>query len=138
MPQPLMSPAEIHDFGIEVVFGQLQKDGYEVVAVNTELGSNPQIVARKDGQLHIVVVRTACYPNKGTIESDASALQCIAHADAKGAICHFASVGIANSSGTTEAEMATPSKGAGFFVSYEGMVILTRSDRVRVLGSKDL
>lgn len=133
MPVQVMSASEIHDFGVETVFRQLQSDGHEILAVNTNLEKNPQIVAKKDGRLQFILVRTACYPNKGALESDAIALQAIAHADSNKATCYFASVGIANSSGRTDAEMAVPEKGAGFFVAYEGLVILTRSDRVKVL-----
>lgn len=41
----LMTPEEIHNFGIEVVFKYLKDDGYDIVSVNTELGYNPQIIA---------------------------------------------------------------------------------------------
>lgn len=137
MPTQLMSAAEIHEFGIEVVFQQLQKDGHEILAVNTDLGKNPQIVAKKDNQLQFILVRTACYPKKGEIENDSVAMQAIAHADLNNATCYFASVGIANSSGKTDSEMAVPTKGAGFFVAFEGLVILTRSDRVKVWHARD-
>lgn len=131
MQKQLMSAEEIHAFGIEVVCKYLQKDGHEIIEINTTPGINPQIVARKDEGLEFIVVRTACYPDKGQIESEQLALQCIAHADRHHAICYFASVGIANAQGATEQEMALPIKGAGFYVAYEGLVILTRSDRVR-------
>lgn len=133
MQRQPMSVADIHRFGVEVAFAYLQKQGHEIVSVNTTPGINPQIVARKDGHLQFVVVRTACYPSKGEIESDQLAMQCIAKADEHGAICYFASVGIANAEGKTEKEMAAPLKGAGLHVAFEGLVILTRSDRVRVM-----
>ena len=37
-PDTLMTEEEIHVFGIEIVFGQLQKEGYEIVDVNTKIG----------------------------------------------------------------------------------------------------
>lgn len=57
----------------------------------------------------------------------------IDHADKHDAIPYFASVGICNSNGKNEEEMSLPVKGAGFYVSYEGMLIITRSDRVRII-----
>jgi len=63
-----MTEEEIHDFGIEIVVGQLKKEGYEIESVNTDLGMNPQVVGRKDNQLAFVAVRTACYPEKGQLE----------------------------------------------------------------------
>ncbi|HSS47035.1 MAG TPA: hypothetical protein VLL03_06455 [Burkholderiales bacterium] len=134
MKKELMTAQEIHDFGIEIVFKQLQKEGHKILSVNIELGTNPQIVARKDGQIEFIIVRTACYPNRGEIESAELALQCVAYADKADAICYFASVGIVNADGKTETEMGTPVKGVGFHAMYEGLLILTRSDRVKVWG----
>ena len=118
-----MTKAEIHDFGVEVVFGFLQREGHEIVAVNTDPSVNPQIVAKKDGQLEFVVVRTACYPDKGLLDPS-SKINCIEHAEKSGAICYFASVGIANASGTNDAEMALPVKGAGYHVAFNGIELL--------------
>jgi methanogenic corrinoid protein MtbC1 len=61
MASELMTAAEIHDFGIEVVFNYLKKEGHEIVSVNTNVGVNPQVLAKKNGQLEFIVVRTACY-----------------------------------------------------------------------------
>ncbi len=119
----LMTKAEIHDFGVEVVFGFLQREGHEIVAVNTDLSVNPQVVSTKDGQLEFVVVRTDCYPAKGTLDPSIKTL-CIERALAAGAICYFASVGIANSSGTNDAEMSLPVKGAGYHVAFSGIELL--------------
>jgi len=127
MTQALMTPSEIHDFGVEVVFGQLQRDGHEIVSVNTDLGMNPQIVARKDGQLEFNLVRTDCYPGKGLLESEAIAHSTLEHARKFQAACYFASVGIANASGAESGEMNKPVKGAGFYVRFEGLQVLSPS-----------
>ena len=132
-----MSLEEIHDFGIEMVFNQLKKEGYEIQSVNTEFGVNPQIVARNGNQLAFIAVRTACYPAKGQLEESVH-FQMTEYADKYGAIPYFASVGIANADATTKEEMAIPIKGAGFYVAYEGMEIIARSDRVKVLSDKGL
>ena len=132
MAKELMTAAEIHDFGIEIVFGYLREEGYEIVEVNTDLAMHPQIVATKNGELKFIIVRTASYPSKGQIENDQEASQCFAHADKRGATCYFASVGIANADGADDAEMAVPVKGAPFHVSFDGLVILTSADRVKV------
>ena len=126
MATQLMTAAEIHDFGVEAVFKQLQKDGYEILGCNSDIGKNPQIVAKKDNLLKFILVRTACYPNKGSLESKAEALQAIIHAESNNATCYFASVGIANAEGKSDVEMAVAVKGAGFFIAYEGLVILAR------------
>ena len=130
MAKELMTKSEMHDFGIEVVCNYLKKDGHEIVSVNTDIALNPQAVARKNGQLEFIIIRTAFYPLKGAIESDQIAAHCIEHAEKHNAICYFASVGLANADGKNDAEMAIPVKGAGYYISFEGLVILARSDRV--------
>ena len=129
----LMTAADIHDFGIEVVIKECQKEGYTVESANNELGQNPQIVAKKNGKLIFVFVRTACYPDKGKMESDRLHFRCIEHAERFNALPYFASVGICNSSGETEAEMATPIKGAGYYVAYEGMLLMAPTDGVTLM-----
>lgn len=128
-----MSPEEIHNFGIEVVSNYLKKDGYEIISVNGELGFNPQIIATKNGSKAFVVTRTACYPNNGILE-DSTHFEMINFAEKHNATPYFASVGICNAEGKNEEEMSLPIKGGGFFVSYNGMLIITRSDRVKVYG----
>jgi hypothetical protein len=132
-----MTDEEIHDFGIEIVFNQLKKEAYKIQSVNTKFGVNPQIIAKKGTQLAFIAVRTACYPEKGKLEESVH-FQMIEHADKHGAIPYFASVGIANANAKTEDEMRVPVKGAGFHVAYEGMQIITRSDRVKILNEKGL
>ena len=131
--QEVMDEDDIHDFGINVVAEYSQKDGFEIVSINKDRKYNPQIVAKKNGQLAFIVVRTACYPNKGSLDDAALRSQLISNADQHNAICYFASVGIANSEGQTDEEMGIPIKGGGYYVSFEGLLILTRSDRVKIL-----
>lgn len=132
-----MTLDEIHDFGIEIVTNQLQKEGYEINNVNTDIDMNPQIIGTKENQLAFIAVRTACYPEKGQLEEPIH-FQMIEHAEKYGAIPYFASVGIANADAKSEEEMAIPVKGAGFHVAYEGLVIIARSDRVKVFDKNGL
>jgi hypothetical protein len=120
----LMTIDDIHDFGVEVVFNQLKKEGYEILSVNTKVGINPQIVAKKGNELAFIVVRTACYPGKGQLE-EFIRFQMIEHAREQVATPYFASVGIANANAETDDEMSVPVKGAGFYVAYEGIELIT-------------
>ncbi|OIO16996.1 MAG: hypothetical protein AUJ54_10460 [Ignavibacteria bacterium CG1_02_37_35] len=130
----IMTDSEMHEFGIEVVCNQIQKDGFTIDSVNPDKNINPQIVARKDGQLSFIVVRTTCYPQKGTIDSDLLFEQLVHNADKHNAVLYFAGVGIANSQAKVENEMSIPIKGAGFYISYDGLLIMTYSNRVKILG----
>lgn len=98
---------DIHDFGVEVVFNQLRKEGYEIQSVNTKTGMNPQIIAKKDTESLSIVVRTACYPDKVQLE-DFVRLQMIEHAKIHGAAPYFDSVGIANANTAIDNEMSVP------------------------------
>jgi len=115
-----MSPDEIHDFGIEIVAKDARKMGYKIISINNRLGHDPQIVAEKNGKTFHVLVRTACYPSKG--ELDEGALGILSEkANSQNAGLLFASVGIANANGKTDSEMGQCVRGAGFYVSYQGM-----------------
>lgn len=116
----LMSPDEIHDFGIEIVTKDARKMGYKIISINNRLGHDPQIVAEKNGKTFHVLVRTACYPSKG--ELDEGALGILSEkANSQNSGLLFASVGIANANGKTDSEMGQCVRGAGFYVSYQGM-----------------
>ncbi|MEP7076667.1 MAG: hypothetical protein ABI878_12750 [Acidobacteriota bacterium] len=123
--QKLLTAADIHVFGIEIVFKQLEKDGWTIdsVDVESDIKSEPQITAHKDGETAFFVVRTGLYPGRGRFEEGQVSFETlVGHAMAHGASCYFASVGIANANGKTEAEMATPVKGVGFNVEFDGLV----------------
>ena len=121
----LMTAADIHAFGVEIVCRQLEKDGWMIESGDAlaDLKSEPQIVAQKDGELAFFVVRTGMYPGRGRFEEGNEAFETLVkHAAAHGAACYYASVGIANSEGKTEAEMSIPVKGVGYNVEFDGLV----------------
>lgn len=121
----LMTPAEIHAFGVEIVYKQLEKDAWVIDSADVlaDIYTEPQIVAKKDGELAFFVVRTALFPRRGRFEEGQAAFDALVrHAKAHGASCYFASVGIANSEGTTDEEMSVPIKGVGYHVQFDGLI----------------
>ncbi len=119
-----MTEADVHAFGVEIVFKQLEEAGWtlESADVFAERETHPQIVGRKDGETGFFVVRTEMYPNRGRIEGEEVFQTLVSHAAAHGASCYFASVSIANSEGESEEDMAIPVKGAAFHVAFDGLV----------------
>jgi hypothetical protein len=120
-----MSSSDIEAFGVEIVFRQLESDGWiiETAVPRADKAREPQIVAHKDGELAHFVVRTGVYPNRGRFEEGQPAYEeLVSHAKQHGANCYFASVGIANSEGKTEDEMSTPVKGVAYQVEFDGLV----------------
>lgn len=121
----LMTQQDIHAFGVEIVYKQLEKDGWviESADVLADLHSEPQIVANKDGELAFFIVRTGMYPGRGRFDEGQDAFNnLVHHATAHGASCYYASVGIANSEGKTDEEMSVPVKGVGYNVQFDGLV----------------
>jgi len=120
-----MTPADIHAFGVEIVFKQLEKDAWviESADVLADIHTEPQIVAKKDGELAFFVVRTATHPGRGRFDEGQEAFEdLVRHANEHGASCYFASVGIANSEGKTEEEMSVPVKGVAYNIEFNGLV----------------
>lgn len=120
----LMTEAEIHAFGVEIVYKQLIEAGWliESADVFADRLTQPQIVAYKDGDPGFFVVRTAMYPDRGRIEGEETFQTLVKHARAHSAACYFASVSIANSEGKTEEEMGIPVKGVAYHVAFDGLV----------------
>lgn len=59
--QPL-TEQELHNLAMNIVGKQLEADGFEFMAVNSELKKNPQFVCLKEKELHFVVVKSIEYP----------------------------------------------------------------------------
>jgi hypothetical protein len=131
MPEmELMTEADIHAFGVEIVYKQLEEAGWalESADVYADRETHPQIVANKDGETGFFVVRTDMYPKRGRIEGEDVFQNLVRHAGAHGASCYFASVSIANSEGKTEEEMAVPVKGVAYHVAFDGLVRMELPD----------
>jgi hypothetical protein len=95
----------------------------------------PQIVARKNGRLCFVVVRTDVYPNKGRLSDDREVFYNLEHAERNDALCYFASVGICNSAAAEagdEKAMGVPVREGGFYVDFDGLKVLTTLDRIGI------
>ena len=135
MTWPLMPPAELHAFGIEMILPQIQKEGVTIQHVNVNPAQGPQVVGQRWGSLAFIIVRTACYPETGALSGE-EFTHWLAWADRHGATSFFASVGIAcvaypdRSDVQDEADMRLPIKHGGFNIRYEGLRVMTTSDRV--------
>jgi len=54
---------EIHQLAIKEVGDHLEAEGYEFLAVNSQLKRTPQFVCVKDKKLYFVLVQGTLYPN---------------------------------------------------------------------------
>ena len=66
----LMTKADIHAFGVEIVYKQLEKDDWTIRSADVEadLSNEPQIIAEKEGELAFFVIRTDIHPGRGRFE----------------------------------------------------------------------
>ena len=120
-----MTPADIHAFGVEILYKQLEQDGWVIDSADVlaDLRTEPQLVAKKEGELAFFIVRTDVYPKRGRFEEGTEAFETLVrHAKAHGASCYFASIGIANSEGETEEAMSVPVKGVGYNIQFDGLI----------------
>ena len=114
-----MNNEELHFLGIKVVYKDMVDKGYEVLNVRKELDVEPQILAQRNGQKVMVVVKTEKYPHMGHLMPNIAATV-RQLAQNYQAICYFASVGIANADGETEEEMSKPVVGGHYYINYDG------------------
>ena len=61
MQQPL-TEQELHNLAMNIVGKQLEADGFEFLAINSELKKNPQFVCTKNKKMRFVVVKAIEYP----------------------------------------------------------------------------
>jgi hypothetical protein len=64
-----MTNEEVNEFGINIVLEDLRKNGFIISAVTTDRHSNPQIVAKSNGQLFHIVVRRHVIQIKETLKA---------------------------------------------------------------------
>ncbi len=115
-----LTEQELHQLAMNIVGKELEKNGFEFLAVNSKLKKNPQFVAIKEKQLHFVVVRAVMYPENPN-EYDANLINKVKeHATKFEAITHFAGVGLANSS---DYEKPLDSD-SDYVVNYSGLELI--------------
>lgn len=122
----LLTSQEIIDFGLRYVYGQLVKDGFEVLSVRPEPELDPQILAKKDNELYFIIIRTDVYPEVGDLPSISRITQVREHAKKHEAKTKFVSLGIVNADAKNEDDKSKLFKGGEFYVNYSGLHELVR------------
>ncbi|MCH1436671.1 MAG: Na(+)-translocating NADH-quinone reductase subunit F [Flavobacteriales bacterium] len=116
---------ELHQMGMKVVGKHLEENGFEFLAIKSELGNSPQFVCIKDEKVvFFVLVRTVTFPEDPS-KYDAGWMQKMKkHALEKKARLLYAGVGVADANDM----MAEPRKGQESFINYKGLVEINLSD----------
>lgn len=121
-----MKLQDIHEFGLGFSYHELLKMGFEVLSVEPDLETFPQIIARKDEQLYFIVVQTDVYPLVGDLPTTHQIKQLRAHAEKHHALAKFISLGIANGAATNEEEKSNVKKESEILVNFSGLKELFR------------
>jgi len=132
-----MTEAEIHRLGVHIVREELQQEGWIVLTINVNPKVNPQIIARKNGTLGHVLVRTARHPNRGAVENDHVIRWCADHAMQNNAHCYFAGLRVSHAESARlhdEKAMGIPFKGEGVLVAYSGLEELRPDEGIAARG----
>ena len=120
----VLSQQEIHQMGMNVVGKHLVENGFEFLAVKSELGHSPQFVCLKnEKELFFVLVRTVTFPEIPEKYDENWMLKMKKHAIEKKARLLFAGVGIADSDDV----ITKPKKGQESYVNYKGLVEISLS-----------
>ena len=117
--QPL-TEQELHNLAMNIVGKQLESDGFEFMAVNSELKKNPQFVCLKEKKLHFIVVKSIEYPgDPKDIEFYRSDLNKMKdHALKFEADTYYAAVGLVNASDYNLPVYLNEE----YIVDYEGLI----------------
>lgn len=121
-----MNLEDIHQFGLRFMYRQLTENGFEVLSVEPDMETFPQIVAKKNEQFYFIVVQTLAYPEVGDLPTNHQIKQIRKHAQKHKAIAKFASLGVAKANARNETEKSILKKGDEFLINYSGLKELIR------------
>ncbi len=110
---------ELHQMGMNVVGKHLEENGFEFLAIKSELGNSPQFVCIKnEKQVFFVLVRTVTFPENPEKYDETWMQKMKKHALEKKARLVYAGVGISDANDM----LAQPRKGQESFINYKGLV----------------
>ncbi|MEN1784587.1 MAG: Na(+)-translocating NADH-quinone reductase subunit F [Bacteroidota bacterium] len=115
-----LTAQELHNLAMNLVGKELEKDGFEFMAVNSKLQKNPQFVCLKDKDLHFVVVRHVAFPNDPKAYDNALMQKVKNHADKFEAKTYYAGVGLSNAADRSKEVLLN----APYIVDYEGLITI--------------
>lgn len=113
---------EIHYIGMNFIGEELQKMGFEFLAVNSQLKKHPQFVTYKKGAQNIFVMVKTSLPPEDYTRTPQVATQVLAKANEQEALLWFAGVGVTHVDDTTK----PPIKGEPYKILFNGFNAIKR------------
>lgn len=90
----LMTPRQVHDFGIQITQKSLEPEGWVIDTYNDDPGTCPQLRVSRNGQRAWVIVRTAIYPETPTFDNEYDKLYLLTMAKNEECACFYSPVQI--------------------------------------------
>lgn len=117
-----LTKQELHNLGMNIVGKRLQKEGYEFVAINSELKKHPQFVLYKKGEKTIFVLVKVTSNIQDPKSYDVLWMETFKnHALKQNASVWFAGVGIANA----ESVELPVFKDQPYYVAFDDFIKIT-------------
>ncbi|MBL7471700.1 Na(+)-translocating NADH-quinone reductase subunit F [Robertkochia sediminum] len=114
----VLSEQELHNLAMNIVGKDLEKQGFEFMAVNSQLKKDPQFVCLKNKKLHFIIVKAIAYPEDPK-DFDMIFMESIrVHALKFKARTYYAGVGLANAKDYTK----PVTKEENYIVNYNGII----------------
>ena len=99
----ILNKQELHNLAMNIVGEELQKNGYEFLAVNSQLGRHPQFVCIDEkNQRYFVIVRAVSYPDNPHNYDMVWMESFKKHAREQNAKVFYAGVGLRNAADPTQ------------------------------------
>ena len=114
-----LSAQELHQIAMNHVGKDLEKKGFEFIAINSQLKKHPQFVCvdKPTNTIHFVMVQAATYPSNPADYDPEFMETFINHAKTKNAKVLFAGVGFANAQDYEKPIY----KNQDYIMNYEGI-----------------
>lgn len=125
---PLMTEAELHALGIELIVPGLAEEHFVVESVDKNPARPVQVIGTRWGLPAVIAIRTACHPATGGLSED-DFFRLLEFVNEKGGLPCFAGVGlecVGYPDGTEvldKADRDRPIRGGRFQVEYKGLMI---------------
>ena len=116
----MLQPKDIHNLAMNEVGDHLSKQGFEFLAVNSQLNKDPQFVCLKNKKLHFIVVRGYLYPDNPMKFNIQLMDQMREHGIKYKANTYYAGVGFANAQ---DYELPL-TQNASYVVNFDGLQIM--------------
>lgn len=113
-----LSEQQLHNLAMNEVGKELEANGFEFLAVNSQLNKDPQFVCTKNKRLYFVIVRVVLYPNNPKTKNEALINLVKEHASKFNATTYYSSVGIANATNYEKPVFENHQ----YVINYEGLV----------------